>query len=81
MGTVITSGVTNTYTPQYDAAGQVLILALINRGHSVITLDELYHTLGAATKETQNGVRWAVRLAKKQGLISKTNLRGVYSVN
>ena len=81
MGTVIITGKTKTYTPQFDVAAQVLILAMINRGYSVITLDELYHTLGATTKEPQNGVRWAVRTAKKQGLIGKTSTRGVYTVN
>ena len=80
MTNTYTSGLTDTYTPQYDKAGQVLIMALLKKGYTVITLDYLYDTLGADTKETKNGVRWAVRTAKNFGIITKTAVKGVYQV-
>ena len=76
-----TTGNTNTYTLHYDISAQVVITAMIKKGYTTITLSKLYDTLGADTKQTKNEVKWALRRAKTEGLISKTPVRGVYTVN
>ena len=64
----------------FDIAGRVIITALINEGYDVVTLAQLYKTTGAVTRSHRNGVQWSVRHAKDNGLLTKTNTKGVYEV-
>ena len=74
------TGTTGVSVNAFDVAAQVLIMARVNDGDKFITLDYLKKTLGASDENSQTSVRLGVSAAKKSGLISKTNTKGVYSV-
>ena len=74
------TGEQGRYTNVYDKAAQLIIGARAKDGDEYVTLEYLYRTLGADTKESQNGVQWGVRAAKKDGVIESTDTRGVYRV-
>jgi hypothetical protein len=68
------------YDSDFHVAGEILINRLISEGYRYITLDQLYKTLGAVTVRNKNGVRWAVRYAKKAHLLKRTNIDTIYKV-
>lgn len=68
------------YCKAYDRAAFVLINSLVLQGRKFICLDELYHQLSAQTDDQKNGILWAVRNAKKKGLITSTQTQGYYQV-
>ena len=75
------TGELQLYTPAFVAAGQVLIRAQIKQGAEYIVLKNLYQTLGADDKATQNSIRWSVQRAKDANLIAKVKgQRGLYQV-
>ena len=75
-----TSGETGLYNNSFDIAGQVLIEARIKQGVEYITLESLYETLAADTKDKQTSILWAVQRAKDRGDIKKTSRRAIYEV-
>ena len=75
------TGHLNEFVKAFDIAAQVIIMASVNRGDKIITLDTLYHLTGADNKATKCSVRWAVRRAKDNGFIESSSVKGVYTVN
>lgn len=75
------TGQLNEYNKEMEIAAQVLIISFIKRGYEYIQLKDLYEILSADTKALQTSVRWAVRRAKDENVISKIKgFRGLYSV-
>jgi hypothetical protein len=74
------TGIDDGYCKAFDVAGRVIIRALVSEGYDFITLTQLYKITGAVRPSYRNGVRWAVRHAKDNGLLMKTKTNGVYEV-
>ena len=74
------TGETYRYNRFYREMASTVISMFIKTGTGAITLKALYVACQATTPDQQNGVQFAVRDAKDDGILLKTKEKGVYLV-
>ena len=76
------TGIQGRYVNGMRTFGYMLIDAAVRKGVEYVLLTDLYEAAEANTPALQNGIQWAVRDAKEDGLISSVKKhRGLYKVN
>jgi len=68
------------YSKVHKYAGHDAILFRIEQGQKVIFLSDVYDDVDANTTRERNGVLWATREFKNQGILAKTSTNGKYLV-